>query len=135
MVVNSIQKPQGMARGALSGAAVFAADIPLSGASVTPPVTTPATGITSLRLMAGSVFYYAVQVSGLPAGDSLTGAYIRKRSDNSVLLNLAASAAGFNVSTTITITGSTVTELETDSLYIDVRSRSYPAGLIAGRIR
>lgn len=139
LVVCSKQQPTGLLRGQVCvvGQKIgYAIDVSMAGNGVTPPVITTATGSTVLRLMSdNATLYYNVQVTGLNAGDVLTSAAVRKKSNGSAVLQLASAASGFNTPLTTTITSATAASLKTDSLYIDVRTAQYPNGLIAGKIR
>ncbi len=136
LVVNSTQQQAGLLRGQLGKKIVYAIDVTMNGAGVTPPVNTSATGSTVLRLLSDNVsLFYNVQVTGLSANDALTAATIRRSSDNTVVLQLAGNASGFNVPVSTTIGAAAAASLKSDALYIDVRSVLYPNGLIRGKIR
>ena len=126
----------GLVRGRLGTATSFARDVAMDGSQVMPAVSTDAVGLTLLRLMADNVsLYYNVQITGVPDGDVLTSAAIRKKADNSILLQLASSPTDFNTPKLMTIASASATSLKSDSLYVDIRSTLYPAGLIRGKLR
>lgn len=136
LVISSTQQQTGLLRGQLGKKIIYAADVTMNGAGFTPPVNTSAAGSTVLRLLQDNVtLFYNVQVSGVLANDVLTNASIRRTSDNTVVVQLAGSAAGFNVPASTTISANAAASLKSDPLYIDVRSTLYPNGLIKGKIR
>ncbi len=136
LVISSNQQQTGLLRGQLGKKIIYATDVTMNGAGFTPPVATSVSGLTVLRLLQDNVtLFYNVQVTGVPANDVLTSAAIRRVSDNSILVQLAGSAAGFNVPLSTTISATTAASIKADPLYIDVRSTLYPNGLIKGKIR
>jgi CHRD domain-containing protein len=136
LLINSKQVPGGLVRGQMGMKITYGLDIAMNGNNENPPVSTTATGDCILRLLSDNVtLYYNVQVSGVPAGDMLTSAAIRRTSDNSVLVQLASSPSDFNKSNSKALASSAVASFQSDKLYIDIRSMNYPNGLISGMIR
>jgi hypothetical protein len=137
VVVGSTKNPNGLVRGqAVGNKILYAVDVAMNGTNVVPSVTTTATGTGILRLLSDNVtFYSSVNITNLPVGDTLLSAAVRKTSTNAVVIQLASSSADFGKSISQTIASATGTSLQTDTLYVDVRSKKFPNGLIRGKIR
>ncbi|WP_295124926.1 CHRD domain-containing protein [uncultured Chitinophaga sp.] len=131
--IASKSAPAGFVRGQLGKKIIYAADVNLSGAGVTPPVTTPASGSVFLRVTEDNVLHYYLQVTGLPADDQLTAAHIHKGTDLSLVLATVDTA--YNKPMTTQITAAYLTSLQSDALQVDVHSQNFVNGLLNGILR
>ncbi len=137
--LNSVQRPNGLARGQINVRMQFAADVNLNGAQEVPAVNTKAVGITWLRLTLDNRLYSRINISGNEANDDFTMAHIHRGAfgeNGPVIVPLALSNADFGVSKMTVVDASTSNTIANGSkLYVNAHSVLYPAGKIRGQLR
>jgi hypothetical protein len=138
MNIHSTQFPSGLLRGQIFNPVTFAASVALSGTNEVPAVTTTATGLSLLRLTADNKLYSKLTVSGIEAGDAFAFAHIHSGAagtNGPVILDLAATAADFNISRILSPSATVITALKNDPVYVNAHSTNKPGGIIRGQIR
>lgn len=137
--VHSNQVPGGLARGQLDKEVVFAMDIPLTGASEVPPVSTTASGLAILRLTDDKVLYSKVTVNNLESNDTLTVSHIHPGAagtNGSPLIFLCNSLADFGVlKISSPLDDASYNQLLNSPMYANAHSRRHGSGLVRGQIR
>jgi hypothetical protein len=136
--VHSSQFPAGLLRGQIFNPVTFAASVALSGTNEVPAVTTTASGLSLLRLTTDNKLYSKLTVTGIEAGDAFAFAHIHSGATGTngpVILDLAATAADFNITKILSPGATVITALKNDPVYVNVHSTNKPGGIIRGQIR
>ncbi|MFC4230329.1 CHRD domain-containing protein [Parasediminibacterium paludis] len=136
---HSIQVPSGLFRGQLNTNIEMAADVALSGANESTPVTTSAIGLATFRLTTSQKLYTKYVITNLEAGDTLVAAHIHKGAvgvSGPVIVPVYGSNAEFGTVKIIPITDPALfTSLKADAIYANAHSKMHPGGIVRGQIR
>jgi len=139
LVIESVQKPEGLMRGELGKDIELAIDVSLSNANVVPPVTgRNETGLAILRITSDNYLYFKVDVNNLRPGDFLSKSGINEGcagENGNCLIQLSKSQSDFGVSKKIQISEEEATCIQSNFLYVCVTSAQAPGGLLRGQIR
>lgn len=128
----------GLVRGQLNSDLVFSKNVPLTGTSVVPSVTTTTNGTTFLRLTSNNVLYSKVVVNNNDPADPVATATINQgaaTANGAAILTLASSPQEFGVGKKSTISAAVNSALLSNSTYVTVNSTLNPNGKLRGQIR
>jgi CHRD domain/Bacterial Ig domain len=136
--VHSAAYPQGEIRGQLQPENIDVVITALNGASVSPPVTTNASGVaaTTLDQLAGNTTVH-VNTTGL---DDANAAHVHKAAaganNSAALITLTQDAAALShwFAEVQPVTAADRTDFSSNGWYVDVHSASFPNGVMRGQI-
>ena len=137
-MATSTQHPTGLVRAQLNTTVVFAADLALSGLNEVPPVTTTATGLSSLRITSNRILYSKIVISNMEVNDMATMAHIHTGAPGAngpVIVPLVSAPAEFGIVRKFTLTEAQYNSVLKDRTYVNVHSTLFPAGKVRGQIR
>lgn len=135
---HTMQVGSGLVRGQLNTNIEMAADVALSGANESVPVTTTATGVATFRLTSAKKLYTKFVITNLEAGDAMTAAHIHKGVvgvNGVVIVPIYSSTAEFGTVKIITVDDVLFTSLKTDAIYANAHSTNKGSGIVRGQIR
>jgi hypothetical protein len=138
--INTRRLPGGAIRAQVNQDIIFSTNVQLSGANEVPPVSTTATGVSSIRVTSDRKLHSRIVVSNLEPNDALTMAHIHvgaRGVNGPILIPLATSAADFGVTKVINLTEAQYNAVvnSTERLYVNAHSVLFPAGKIRGQLR
>lgn len=138
VVIQSHLFPSGAIRGQISRSYERRFEASLDGASAVPPSTSTATGTARLELrMPERVLTVDLSTAGLSTG--VLGASLREGTPNSngpILIDLGAGTFGSWTKTyKRRLNNSEISLLESEALYVEVRTVAFPSGAIRGVVK
>ncbi len=136
--VHSTQVGTGIVRGQLNTNIEVAADVILSGANETVPVTTTAFGLGTLRLTSAKKLYTKFVITNLESNDALTAAHIHRGAagaNGPVIVPVYATGAEFGTTKIITVDDALFASLKADAIYFNAHSTLRASGVVRGQIR
>lgn len=136
--VYTANAPTGLVRGQLGSQIVYAKNVELTGANVTPAVTTTTTGTAYIRIAEDRTLYSKIVINNPDAANAETAAGIYQGAPGAtgaLILNLATAATDFNVTKKIPLTETQYTQLLNNRSYVLVRSALNTSGKLRGQLR
>lgn len=138
ITVTSDRAPSGLVRGQLNSNIVFSKNVPLTGGSVIPSVTTTTNGTAFLRITSDNVLHSRVVINNNDVNDPALNASIHQGGasvNGPLLLSIATSPLEFGMPKKTQLNSTVYSALLNNSTYITVNSANNPSGKLRGQIR